>query len=209
MPKSKTEREIRSFEFEIRAEEGDGGERSVDGRAVVYGKRTDLGFFDEIIEPGALDDADLRDVPLLLNHDTDALPLARSRRNTARSTMQLITDAEGLGIRARLDTKNNPNAAAADSAIDRGDVDGMSFAFTVESEEWTDLDTEHPTRHITGISRVFEVSIVTWPAYADTSIHARGMATALESAAAALESAKAEKAKIEARKRKIKILTEV
>ena len=123
--------------------------------------------------------------------------------------MQLIPDAEGLGIRARLDTKNNPNAAAADSAIDRGDVDGMSFAFSVDSEEWTELDTEHPTRHITGISRVYEVSIVTWPAYADTSIHARGMATALESAAAALESAKAEKAAIEARKRKIRILTEV
>lgn len=208
MPSSE-KREIRSLPFEIRADENENGERTIEGRAIVYGKRTDLGYFDEIIEPGALDKTDLRDVPLLQNHDTDALPLARSRRNTPRSTMQLIPDAEGLGIRARLDTKNNPSAAAADSAIDRGDVDGMSFAFSVESEEWTELDTEHPTRHITGISRVFEVSIVTWPAYADTSIHARGMATALESAAAALESAKANKAAIEARKRKIKILTEV
>lgn len=208
MPKNE-KREIRSLPFEIRADENENGERTIEGRAIVYGKRTDLGFFDEIIEPGALDETDLRDVPLLPNHDTNALPLARSRRNTPRSTMQLIPDAEGLGIRARLDTKNNPNAAAADSAIDRGDVDGMSFAFSVESEEWTELDTEHPTRHITGISRVYEVSIVTWPAYADTSIHARGMATAPESAAAALESAKAEKAKVEARKRKIRILTEV
>lgn len=208
MPNSE-KREIRSLPFEIRADENENGERTIEGRAIVYGKRTDLGYFDEVIEAGALDKTDLRDVPLLQNHDTDALPLARSRRNTARSTMQLIPDAEGLGIRARLDTKNNPNAAAADSAIDRGDVDGMSFAFSVDSEEWTELDTEHPTRHITGISRVYEVSIVTWPAYADTSIHARGMATALESAAAALESAKAEKAAIEARKRKIRILTEV
>lgn len=208
MPKSE-KREIRSLPFEIREDENENGERTIEGRAIVYGKRTDLGYFDEVIEPGALDETDLRDVPLLSNHDTNALPLARSRRNTPRSTMQLIPDAEGLGIRARLDTKNNPNAAAADSAIDRGDVDGMSFAFSVDAEEWTELDTEHPTRHITGISRVFEVSIVTWPAYADTSIHARGMATALESAAAALESAKAKKAAIEARKRKIKILTEV
>lgn len=208
MPKSE-KREIRSLPFEIRADENESGERTIEGRAVVFGKRTDLGYFDEVIEPGALDKTDLRDVPLLPNHDANALPLARSRRNTARSTMQLIPDSEGLGIRARLDTKNNPNAAAADSAIDRGDVDSMSFAFSVESEEWTELDTEHPTRHITGISRVYEVSIVTWPAYADTSIHARGMATALESAAAALESAKAAKAKIESRKRKIRILTEV
>lgn len=207
MPNDK-KREIRSMDFEIRAEETE-GERVIEGRAIVYGKRTNLGPFDEVIEPGALDKTDLRDVPLLSNHDTNALPLARSRRNTPRSTMQLITDDEGLGIRARLDTKNNPNAAAADSAIDRGDVDGMSFAFYVDAEEWTELDTEHPTRHITGISRVFEVSIVTWPAYADTTIHARGMATALESAAAALESAKADKAKIESRKRKIRILTEV
>lgn len=209
MPKSKTEREIRSFEFEIRAEEGDGGERSVEGRAVVYGKRTDLGFFDEIIEPGALAGADLRDVPLLLNHNTDSLPLARSRRNTARSTMQLTAGEAGLDIKARLDTTNNADAAAVYSAIERGDVSGMSFAFSVDGEEWTELESDHPTRHVTRISRVFETSVVTWPAYADTSIHARGMRDALESARDALESAKAEKAAVEARKRKIKILTEV
>ena len=129
MPNSE-KREIRSLPFEIRADENENGERTIEGRAIVFGKRTDLGYFDEIIEPGALDKTDLRDVPLLQNHDTDALPLARSRRNTASSTMQLITDDEGLGIRARLDTKNNPSAAAAESAIDRGDVDGMSFAFS-------------------------------------------------------------------------------
>ena len=208
MPNSE-KREIRSFEFEIRAEEGDGGERTIEGRAVVYGKRTNLGFFDEIIEPGALDGADLRDVPLLLNHNKEALPLARSRRNTARSTMQLTAGEAGLDIKARLDTTNNADAAAVYSAIDRGDVSGMSFSFTVDEEKWSELESNHPTRHITQIGRIFETSVVTWPAYADTSIHARGMATALESAAAALESAKAEKAKIEARKRKIKILTEV
>lgn len=202
-------REIRALEFEIRAEENEGGERTIEGRAIVYGQRTDLGPFDEIIEPGALDGTDLRDVPLLLNHNTESLPLARSRRNTARSTMQLTADAEGLGIRARLDTGGNADAAAVYSAISRGDISGMSFAFSVDSEEWTELDTEHPTRHITGIDRVFETSVVTWPAYAETSINARGMAGALESAAAALESAKAEKAKTEARKRKIRILTEV
>lgn len=208
MPNDK-KREIRSMDFEIRAEQNDDGEHVIEGRAIVYGKRTDLGMFDEIIEPGALVATDLRDVPLLLNHNTESLPLARSRRNTARSSMQLVSDGDGLGIRARLDTEGNADAAAVYSAIRRGDISGMSFAFSVDAEEWTELDTEHPTRHITGIDRVYETSIVTWPAYAATSIHARGLADALESAEAALESVKAERARTERRKRKIRILTEV
>ena len=62
--------------------------------------------------------------------------------------------------------------------------------FIVDGDAWEDLDTEHPTRHIRSISKVFEVSAVTFPAYEETSIQARGLSDALESARASLESAR-------------------
>lgn len=85
----------------------------------------------------------------------------------------------------------------------------MSFMFTVDEDRWDDLDSEHPRRTILAISKVFEVSAVTFPAYDQTSINARGLSDALESAKTSLESAKARAAEIERRKQKIRILTEV
>ena len=200
-----TERIERFFGCEIRADaEGQRG-KQITGRPIVYGAETNIGgMFNEIIDAGALDAADLRDVRLLVNHDTDGIPLARSRNNNANSTMQLSVDAEGLAIRADLDTDNNAQAAALYSACERGDISGMSFMFTVDEERWTDLDAETPTRHIVKIGRVFEVSAVTFPAYDQTSISARD-AQALESARAALESARAN-ADAEERARKLKLL---
>ena len=81
-------KEIRSFDFEVRAEETEERGHIIEGRAIVYGQRTNLGWYDEIIEDGALDNTDLRDVRLLVNHNTDMIPLARSRNNNANSTMQ-------------------------------------------------------------------------------------------------------------------------
>lgn len=203
-------KEIRSFEFEIRAEVNEDRGHEVEGRAIVYGQRTNLGWYDEIIADGALKDTDLRDVRLLVNHDTDMIPLARSRNNNANSTMQLsVVEGEGMDIRADLDVENNTDARNLFSAIKRGDISGMSFMFVVDSDSWDDLESEHPTRTITGIKRVLEVSAVTFPAYATTSIQARGLADALDSAKASLESAKAEAREIERRKQKIRILTEV
>ena len=203
-------KEIRSFEFEIRAEVNEDRGHEVEGRAIVYGQRTNLGWYDEIIADGALKDTDLRDVRLLVNHDTDMIPLARSRNNNANSTMQLsVVEGEGMDIRADLDVENNTDARNLFSAIKRGDISGMSFMFVVDSDSWDDLESEHPTRTITGIKRVLEVSAVTFPAYATTSIQARGLADALDSAKASLESAKAEAREIERKKQRIRILTEV
>jgi hypothetical protein len=81
--------------------------------------------------------------------------------------------------------------------------------FTVDKDSWDDLESEHPTRHIRSIGKVFEVSAVTFPAYSQTSITARGLSEALEGAKESLESAKAERREIERRKQKIRILTEV
>ncbi len=203
-------KEIRSFEFEIRAEVNEDRGHEVEGRAIVYGQRTNLGWYDEIIADGALKDTDLRDVRLLVNHDTDMIPLARSRNNNANSTMQLsVVEGEGMDIRADLDVENNTDARNLFSAIKRGDISGMSFMFVVDSDSWDDLESEQPTRTITGIKRVLEVSAVTFPAYATTSIQARGLADALDSAKASLESAKAEAREIERKKQRIRILTEV
>ena len=180
----------RSYMCEVRAE-GDG--QVITGRPIVYNSRTDLGWFDEIIESGALDRTDLTDVRFLVNHDTSRIPLARSRRNNGNSTMQLITDSDGMGIRAILDTENNSEAKALFSAVQRGDISGMSFMFSIKDEEWDDLDTDHPTRRIKSIGSVVEVSAVTFPAYAATEIYARSK-EALDNARQALERAREQRA---------------
>lgn len=202
-------REIRLFDFEIRADEETERGTRISGRPIVFNAPTDMRDWDEIIDAGALDNTDLRDVRFLVNHNTDMIPLARSRNNNANSTMQLEVVPEGLDISVWLDTENNADAKALYSAIERGDISGMSFMFAADGDRWEGLDTDKPTRHITSIAKVFEVSAVTFPAYAQTSITARGFADALESGAASLESAKAVKREEEKRKQKIKILMEV
>lgn len=181
--------EQRSYNFEIRAEQNEDGVGIVTGRPVVYNSKTDLGYFDEVIERGALNGADLKDVRFLVNHDISKIPLARSRNNNANSTMQLMPDDQGMAIRVNLDVKNNSDARNLYSAIERGDITGMSFMFRIDDEEWTELDSDHPTRHIRKISDVVEVSAVTFPAYEDTSISVRNK-EALDNAKLALESAK-------------------
>lgn len=163
---------LRSYNFEIRAnkEEEKG---IIEGRAIVYDSVTDLGFFDEVISKGALKNTNLKDVRFLVNHNTDMIPLARSRNNNENSTMQLIVDEDGLKIRVKLDIENNADAKALYSAIERGDITGMSFMFTIRSEKWEGENTDHPKRTIEDIEQVFEVSAVTFPAYEATEINAR------------------------------------
>lgn len=201
-------KEIRMFDFEVRAEEGERG-RSLTGRPIVYNERTDLGWYDEIIASGALAETDLRDVRFLVNHNTNMIPLARSRNNNANSTMQMSVDEQGMLIRVDLDTENNSDARSLYSAVERGDISGMSFMFSVAEDNWDNLDSDHPVREVLKISRVLEVSAVTFPAYEATSIQARGLTSALESAKTSLESEKARRQKIERKKKKIRILAEV
>ncbi len=201
-------KEIRAFEFEVRAEQDEERGSVLTGRPIVYNQRTDLGWYDEIIADGALDGADLRDVRFLVNHNTDMIPLARSRNNNANSTMQLsVVSGEGMDIRVDLDTEANSEAKSLYSAVGRGDISGMSFMFVVDADNWEDIDTDHPTRTITSIKRVMEVSAVTFPAYEQTYIQARGLSEALESARTSLESERAKKrAADEERARKLKLL---
>ena len=203
-------KEIRTFDFEVRAEQNEEHGNHLTWQPIVYNERTNLGWYDEIIEDGALADTDLRDVRFLVNHNTDMIPLARSRNNNTNSTMQLeVVPGAGMNIRVDLDTENNAEAKSLYSAVSRGDLSGMSFMFTVDADAWEDIETDHPTRRIRAISRVFEVSAVTFPAYEATSIQARGLSDALDSARESLESERARIADIERRKQKIRILSEV
>ena len=202
--------EIRAFNFEVRAQEDEAHGTFIEGTPIVYDSWTDLGWYDEMIDRGALADTDLRDVRFLVNHNTDMIPLARSRNNNENSTMQMSIDDEvGMKIRVNLDIENNAEAKALYSAIDRGDISGMSFMFTVDGDRWEDEASEHPKRHIERISKVFEVSAVTFPAYEATNISARGLSDALDNAKASLESVKAKKRAIELQKQKIRIMSEV
>ena len=203
--------ERRAYSFDVKAEETENGS-ILTGRPIVYNSRTNLGFFDEVIESGALDSADLTDVRFLVNHDISKIPMARSRRNNGNSTMQFSVDSQGLNLDwVKLDTENNAEARALYSAVKRGDISGMSFMFSIDDEEWENIESDHPTRHIRKIGSVVEVSAVTFPAYESTEINARSKET-LDNARSALEKAREQRAKsvdtdaMEILKAKIKIL---
>lgn len=182
---------------EFRTVDNERGEKIIEGHAAVFNRQTNVGgYFFEVIDAGAFDKADLRDVPLIVNHDYSKIPLARSRRNNGNSTLTLTVDEKGLAIRAKLDVENNADAKALYSAVERGDLDGMSFAFIVDSEEWQDLRSEMPTRRIKSIAKVFEISACTFPQYEDTDLQARSVGT-LDSAKKALENARAQSVEID------------
>lgn len=185
-------KERRSLEFEIRAEETEkeGRRGRITGTPIVFNQETDLGWYRESISPDALSETDLRDVRFLVGHNIGMIPLARSRNNNENSTMQLSVTERGMEIRVDLDIDNNPEARALYSAVQRGDISGMSFMFTVDKDAWEDIDTDKPKRTIMGIRRVFEVSAVAFPAYDGTDIQAASEGNTLESVRASLESAR-------------------
>ena len=188
MPKG--EKEVRFVQVEMRAEEEERG-AVITGYPIVFEQETDLGEFREIIDAGSMGDGSiLRDVVLLVNHDFGMIPIARSRRNNDNSTMKLTPDQHGVAMRALLDIEGNPTSKAAYSAVRRGDITGMSYAFIVNEERWTDLDTEKPLRRIMSYSYLPEVSMVTDPAYKGTSVQAASAGYGLDSAMASLESAR-------------------
>lgn len=191
MPKKKMELEQRSYTFEVRSESGENGISTLRGIPIVYGSPTDIGgYFREIIDPGALDGANLKDVPLLVNHNERMIPVARSRNNTPNSTMRLTPTPAGLEMEADIDVENNSTARELNSAVSRGDLDGMSFKFSVGDERWDDLETDYPTRHILRFDTIAEVSAVTWPAYSATEIYAARSKEVLDNARSALDSAR-------------------
>lgn len=195
----------RNFTFDIRADTDEENGCYITGRPIVFESKTDLGVCYEVIRRGALDEADLSDVRFLVNHNTDMIPLARSQSGNKNSTMQIQTDKDGLTIRVNLDVENNAEARSLYSAVQRGDISGMSFMFTITGDEWENLDSDHPTRYINTIGQVVEVSAVTFPAYERTEISARDK-RAVEEARKAISK---DSENVELEKLKLKYLMEV
>ena len=185
-------KETRSFICEVRAEQNEQHGAMITGRPIVFEQRTDMGWYEEVIDRNALAGCDLKDVRFLVGHNTGMIPLARSRNNNENSTMQLMPGEEGMDIRVDLDIENNAEARALYSATGRGDISGMSFMMIVDRDKdvWTDVESEYPKRRIMSIQRVLEVSAVAFPAYEQTSIQVASEGSALDSARASLESAR-------------------
>jgi hypothetical protein len=181
------ERIVRTFKSEIRAVEGG----ILEGLAIPFNVVADIGgYFREVIDQKAFEECDLTDVALFVNHDDRKIPLARSRRNNGNSTMQLTIDQIfGLRIKAMLDIEKNLESKALFSAVQREDLDGMSFKFLVKREEWSEMESDTPLRRIMSFEKIMEVSAVTYPAYEATELTARDK-EALDNARMTLEKAR-------------------
>lgn len=161
--------ERRSFKVELRAKDTEQEQpRTITGYAALFNSTSeDLGGYREIIAPGAFSDCLGDDVRCLFNHDANMV-LGR----TASGTLKLEQDDRGLNFTCSLpDTSGAEDVAAM---MDRGDVDQCSFAFTVASggAVWSDEDGV-PVRTVTKCSQLFDVSVVTYPAYSETSASVR------------------------------------
>ena len=163
-------KEIRTAEIRATEPTADGKDALIIvGTPIVYDTPTTindlLGSYTEVIKRGALDEADLTDSRLLVNHDLTRIPLARTPK-----TMQFNITEKGLEMRAEL--PDTEEARTAYTAVKRGDLTGMSFSFTVP-EGGDSFDAQTNTRTITKIDKVYEVSLVNFPAYPTASAEAR------------------------------------
>ena len=164
--RGKMKHETRNFEaeFELRAD-GDG--MTFVGYAAKFNSPSeDLGGFVETIEPGAFRRSlrSRNDVKLLVNHDTGRV-LASSRSGTLR----LQEDEVGLRVEASLPNTSDGRDMA--ELLKRGDLNKMSFGFAVQKDAWNNEMTERTLKSV----RLFEVSIVAFPAYAATEAMVRSL----------------------------------
>ena len=161
------EREFRPAQ-KLEVREAQSGEVRVSGYAAVFGEETNIGgMFTEQIQRGAFKDAIGRDdVVFLINHE--GLPLARTRSGT----LTLEEDERGLYIEASLDA-TDPDVRSIVPKMKRGDLDKMSFAFVPTRQSWDD-SSEMPKRMIEE-AQLYDVSIVTTPAYNGTEIGLRSL----------------------------------
>ncbi len=157
--------------IEIRAVDGE-DKMTIEGYAITYEQPATHKYggrkFTETIKKGALDNTDMKDVPLRYNHNDNVMIMARTRNKSLR----LIKDDTGLKIEADLlDTQSNRDLY---KGIQEGLIDKMSFAFAVadRGDTWVYGEKE-TTREITNIERLYDVSVVDTPFYDSTSVYAR------------------------------------
>lgn len=162
----------RNYPAEFRADETSG---LIEGVPIVFDTPTDIGgWFQETICKGAISKDIIKDVRFFWNHNIDEKAIARTVIPLEKlGGMELKIEDDGVKMLA------NPNRKRTDAndlclAIEDGVINAMSFMFGVAEERWEDEDTDYPKRFITKIDPLIEVSAVNFPAYASTSINARG-----------------------------------
>jgi HK97 family phage prohead protease len=153
---------------------GDGMPKEIGGIAAVVNSVTDLGYFEEVITPGAFDYALSRDYDIrcLFNHEAELI-LGRTKADTCK----VFVNADGNLEYTWIPDYENPTHMSVVRSIMRGDITQSSFAFTIKEQTWTD-STKYGTmgkRTITMIDELFDVSPVTYPAYAETEADARSI----------------------------------
>lgn len=170
--------EPRNVLHETRATES-GKERRLTGYAARYGVVSNpipggkSGSFRERILPGAFDGVvDSPDTVMTMNHDQNIL-LGR----VGARTLKLSTDSKGLKFDVLL--PNSSWGQNAYEAVKRGDLKGCSFAFADVEDSW-DKEDGFLIRTIKKFRKLFDVAVVTTPAYAGTSISARNLVAAAE-----------------------------
>lgn len=180
----------RNYPAEFRADETSG---LIEGVPIVFDTPTDIGgWFQETICKGAISKDVIKDVRFFWNHNIDEKAIARTVIPLEKlGGMELKIEDDGVKMLA------NPNRKRTDAndlclAIEDGVINAMSFMFGVAEERWEDEDTDYPKRFITRIDPLIEVSAVNFPAYATTSINARGDA-GTESDRAVLEKMRAKR----------------
>ena len=156
--------EKRSINFELRAKPVS---RTIFGTATVFNSSYDMGWYDEEMSSESLNEADMKDVVALFNHDMNMV-LAR----TSSGTLKL--NVTGNAMEYEFEAPNTTLGNDLLEMVKRGDVYQSSFAFTVEAEDWQERSGMKPKRVIRSIKKVYDVSPVTYPANPDTMVAKRG-----------------------------------
>lgn len=183
-------KETRIYEADIEVRM-DGDKNTVRGYAAVFNKEShDLGGFIEVIEPGAFSNVLTDDVRALIDHKSELI-LGRTESGTLR-----IGEDE-VGLWYEYDSPNTSYANDLLESMKRGDVTQSSFGFSVNQngQKW-EKRGDKMYRSITGVSKLFDVSPVTYPAYPDTSVAARSLDKLNEEKTAILEADKVDRDKI-------------
>ena len=168
----KNQKETRTLKSPVIVKrDGEGKVKKIVGYPIVYNKASEDMGFTEYIAPGAATEAlKSSDIRGLKNHNPDLI-FARKGVN-----LELVEDKDGVRYEATpINTRNFEDVAAE---VEAGLLTGQSFGFKIEDDEWKDLDTDHPTRTITKLSKIFDVGPVTYPAYTDTTVALRSLEAA-------------------------------
>jgi HK97 family phage prohead protease len=167
--------ERRMFSTEFRAERTDGQPTKLVGYCAVFNTPADLGFFTEVIKPGAFTRtlSEGCDVRALFNHNADIV-LGRTKDGGKTGTLSLSED--NTGLKFSVDMPDTQAARDLMTLVERGDVDQCSFGFCIREQNWTAItDADGDTTEVREILDVdlMDASVVTYPAYPTTSVEAR------------------------------------